>query len=102
MSTALVAGATGMLGRQIVFELGRDPEKWSSVNAFSRTQKEDYPENVTHKHLDLTSSAQGIAKDIGDIKGEYLFFAAYLQKDSEQENWDVNGCWNPSFDKAIY
>jgi hypothetical protein len=91
MSSAIVTGATGMLGRQIVFELGRNPEKWSTVNAFSRSQKEDYPKNVTHTHLDLTGSAKDIAKEIGDIKAEYLFFSAYLEKPSEQEAWDVNG-----------
>jgi NAD(P)-dependent dehydrogenase (short-subunit alcohol dehydrogenase family) len=91
MPAAIVTGATGMLGRQIVFELGRDPKQWSHVTALSRSQKEDYPENVAHNHLDLTSSAKGIAKELGNVKGEYLFFAAYLQKDSEQENWDVNG-----------
>lgn len=31
-----------------------------------------------------------MAKDLEKVSGEYLFFAAYLQKDSEQENWDVN------------
>lgn len=32
-----------------------------------------------------------MAKDLKDVRGEYVFFAAYLQKDSEQENWEVNG-----------
>jgi len=32
-----------------------------------------------------------MARQLGDIKAEYVFFAAYLQKDSDEENWDING-----------
>ena len=32
-----------------------------------------------------------MAKQLEGVEGEYLFFAAYLQKNSEQENYDVNG-----------
>lgn len=32
-----------------------------------------------------------MAKQLEGVEAEYLFFAAYLQKDTEQENWDVNG-----------
>ena len=61
------------------------------MHALSRSKKDTYPENVVHNHIDLTSSAEDMAKDLANVRGEYLFFAAYLQKDSEQENWDVNG-----------
>jgi hypothetical protein len=46
---------------------------------------------VKHTHIDLTGKAVEIAKELQGIHAEYLFFAAYLQKDTEQENWDVNG-----------
>jgi hypothetical protein len=49
---------------------------------------------VVHNHIDLTTSAEDMAKDLKDVRGEYVFFAAYLQKDSEQDNWDVNGRFN--------
>ena len=32
-----------------------------------------------------------MAEQLNGIEAEYVFFAAYLQKDTEQENWDVNG-----------
>lgn len=32
-----------------------------------------------------------MAKGLKGVEGEYVFFAAYLQKNTEQENWDVNG-----------
>jgi len=46
---------------------------------------------VVHHYIDLTSSADEMAKLLDGVEGEYVFFAAYLQKESEQENWDVNG-----------
>jgi hypothetical protein len=48
-----------------------------------------------HKHIDLLSSAEQMAKDLEGIDAEYIFFAAYLQKDTEQENWQVNGISTP-------
>lgn len=80
-----------MLGRQIVRKLGEDPSQWKTVHALSRSQKEDYPGNVQHNTIDLTADSDGMADILKGVSGEYIFFAAYLQKDSEQENWDVNG-----------
>ena len=91
MPSAIVTGATGILGREIVNELGQHPQQWPTVHALSRSKREKYPENVIHNHIDLNSSADGMTEDLQNVHGEYLFFAAYLQKDSEQENWDVNG-----------
>ncbi|KAM7201972.1 Iridoid synthase [Naviculisporaceae sp. PSN 640] len=87
-NTSIVVGATGILGREIVKELAKD---WKQVHALSRSKKDDYPSNVEHNYIDLTSSAEEMAKTLQGVEAEYIFFAAYLQKDSEQENWDVNG-----------
>lgn len=91
MPSAVVTGATGILGRQIVAELSKDPQTWPTVYALSRSKKEDYPENVIHNHIDLQSSAQDMAKDLEHVKPEYVFFAAYLAKDDEGEATKVNG-----------
>lgn len=32
-----------------------------------------------------------MANELKSVRGKYIFFTTYLQKDSEQENWDVNG-----------
>ena len=80
-----------MLGREIIIELGKQPQKWSTIHALSRSKKDDYPENVVHSHIDLTSSVDEMARELEGVSGEYLFFAAYLEKESEQEAWDVNG-----------
>ncbi|KAK3941967.1 Iridoid synthase [Diplogelasinospora grovesii] len=101
MASAIVTGATGILGREIVKELGRKPDQWKTVHALSRSKKDEYPSNVVHNHLDLTTSAEEIAKELQDVEGEYIFFAAYLQKDSEQGNWDVNGAMLENFLKAL-
>ncbi|KAE9968450.1 hypothetical protein EG328_007552 [Venturia inaequalis] len=101
MPAAIVTGATGILGREIVAELGRHADQWPTVHALSRSKKDTYPENVVHNHIDLTSTAEEMAEDLKTVHGEYLFFAAYLQKDTEQENWDVNGAMLDNFLKAL-
>ncbi|PGH28250.1 hypothetical protein AJ80_00141 [Polytolypa hystricis UAMH7299] len=91
MPSAIVTGATGILGREIVFELAKNPSQWSTIHALSRSKKADYPANVKHGRIDLTGDVNKMAKDLEGMEAEYVFFAAYLQQDTEQENWDVNG-----------
>jgi NAD(P)-dependent dehydrogenase (short-subunit alcohol dehydrogenase family) len=92
MPTAIVTGATGILGREIVAALGKD-KHWTKIHALSRRHKEKYPPTVQHDHIDLTASAQEIAKELKaqNVTGEYLFFAAYIAKPTEEEASDVNG-----------
>ncbi|KAK4697383.1 hypothetical protein P7C71_g677, partial [Lecanoromycetidae sp. Uapishka_2] len=101
MPSAIVTGATGILGREIVHALGKDPKQWETVHALSRSQKEKYPSNVKHDTIDLTGDAKQMAKQLEGVEAEYVFFAAYLQKDSEQENWDVNGAMLKNFLEAL-
>jgi hypothetical protein len=109
MPTATVVGATGasslflsfyvvltwimsgILGRQIVLELSKDPQTWSTIYALSRGKKESWPSNVEQVNIDLLSPVDELAKQIQGVDGDHLFFAAYLEKETEQENWDVNG-----------
>ena len=51
--------------------------------------------------MDLTQDAESMAKQLSGIEAEYVFFAAYLQKNSEQENWDVNGAMLKNFLDAL-
>lgn len=46
---------------------------------------------MVHSHIDLLTSADQMAKELQGVHPEYVFFAAYLQKNTEQENWQVNG-----------
>jgi nucleoside-diphosphate-sugar epimerase len=91
----------GILGREIVHALGKDQKQWSTIHAVSRAQKETYPPTVKHRHVDLTGSVNMIANELKGVEAEYLFFAAYIQKDSEQENWDVNGAILKNFLEAL-
>ena len=40
-------------------------------------------------------------KQLQGIEAEYVFFAAYLQKDTDQENWDVNSAILQNFLQAL-
>lgn len=91
MPTAVVVGATGIQGREIVSELSRHRQEWPTVHALSRSKKEEYAQTVVHHHVDLLSSPEDMAKDLKTVHASHVFFAAYIQKDTEQENWDVNG-----------
>lgn len=43
-----------------------------------------------------------MAKDLSSIQdAEYVFFSAYLQKDTEKDNWDVNGDMLQNFLHAL-
>ena len=92
---------TGILGREIVHALGKDPKQWQTVHALSRSQKEQYPSNVKHDTIDLTQDASGMAKQLRGVEAEYVFFAAYLQKNTDQENYDVNGAMLKNFLEAL-
>jgi len=101
MPSALVTGATGILGRAIVEALGQDKQTWPTVYALSRSQKLDFPDNVKSQHLDLLASAEDMAKELGNIQPEYVFFTAYLAKDSEEEATKVNGAMLENFLEAL-
>jgi hypothetical protein len=46
---------------------------------------------VHHSHINLLDSAEDMAKQLEGVEAQYVFFAAYLQKDTEEENWRTNG-----------
>lgn len=62
----------GILGREIVHALGKDPKQWQIVHALSRSQKEDYPSNVKHDTVNLTQNAKEMAKQLEGVEAEYL------------------------------
>ncbi|TDZ27552.1 Uncharacterized protein C8034_v009766 [Colletotrichum sidae] len=101
MSSAIVTGATGILGREIVSRLGKNQGEWKTVYALSRSKKDEYAPNVKHASIDLTASAEEMAENLKGVEAEYVFFSAYLQKETEQENWDVNGDMLQNFLAAL-
>lgn len=99
--TAIVTGATGILGREIVKELAKYPEQWSTIHALSRSKKDECPKNVVHNHIDLTGSAEEMAKQLKGVEADYVFFAAYLQQETEEDSTRVNGDMLDNFLKAL-
>ncbi|SCO76943.1 related to wound-inducible protein AWI 31 [Fusarium oxysporum] len=101
MSSAIVTGATGILGREIVKELCSRPEEWNTIYTMSRSKKDDFGPRVKHTHLDLTATAESMCDGLKNVEADYVFFAAYLQKDTDDENTRVNGDMLSAFCKAL-
>lgn len=91
----------GILGREIVSELGKDPKAWPNVYALSRSKKEDYPFNIKHTHLDLQGDPKQMAKELEHVDAEYVFFTAYLAQDDEDDATKVNGDMLQNFITAL-
>ncbi|KAH0432706.1 nad dependent epimerase dehydratase family protein [Colletotrichum camelliae] len=101
MPTAIVTGATGILGREIVRELSSKPEEWSKIYALSRSKKEDFTQNVIQSHLYLCATPEEMASELQGIEADYVFFAAYLEQDTEAKASKVNGDMLDAFLKAL-
>lgn len=67
----------------------------------SRSKKESFPPRVRHSHLDLTGSAEDMAKEMKDINADFVFFAAYLDAGNADENTRVNGDMFNNFLRAL-
>lgn len=81
----------GILGRAIVNHLAKDPSKWNTVFALSRSQSVKFPDGVIGRQVDLTATSAEIAEQLTDVEAEYLFFNAYFQKSSPHEEYETNG-----------
>ena len=49
----------------------------------------------------LPARADDIAKSLQGVNTDYVFFAAYLEKPEEQQNWEVNGDMLQAFLDAL-
>ncbi|KFA50874.1 hypothetical protein S40293_02453 [Stachybotrys chartarum IBT 40293] len=107
MSSAIVAGATGeksltgVLGREIVNQMGRDPQQWKNIYALSRSKKGEVAPNVQQLHINLNANADIITQQLRGIEAEYIFFAVYLAQNTEKANWRVNGDMLQNFLDAL-
>ncbi|GKZ38712.1 hypothetical protein AbraIFM66950_011148, partial [Aspergillus brasiliensis] len=86
MPTAIVTGATGILGREIITHLSSLPS-WTSIYALSRSKKFSYPAQVHHASIDLLASPNELASQLSsqNVSADYLFFTAYLQEGDEKD-----------------
>ncbi|KAI8157095.1 hypothetical protein KHU50_009647 [Colletotrichum sp. SAR 10_65] len=105
MRTIVLRGRFGsverILGREIVKELSSNPEEWSKIYALSRSKKEDFPKNVVQSHLDLCATPEEMARELQGVEADYVFFAAYLEQDTEAKASKVNGDMLDAFFKAL-
>jgi nucleoside-diphosphate-sugar epimerase len=101
IQSILYSHSLGILGSEIVSELSQHRQQWPTIHALSRSKKEDYADNVIHNHIDLQSSPDEMANDLKNVRGEYIFFAAYLAQDKEDDAWEVNGRMLSNFLTAL-
>ncbi|KAN0095648.1 hypothetical protein V8E51_016359 [Hyaloscypha variabilis] len=79
--TAIVTGANGISGSEIVDVLASSPERWETIYALSRKPPVNKNPHVKTIAADFLSSPEELAalfKKEG-IKADYIFFASYLQ-----------------------
>ncbi|KAI9150613.1 hypothetical protein HJFPF1_10388 [Paramyrothecium foliicola] len=101
MPSAIITGATGILGCKIFKELSSKPETWDTIYTVSRFQKEDFGDHVKHISLDSTAGAEKMASQLAGVSADYVLFTAYLQQDNEVEATRVNGDMLDAFCKAL-
>lgn len=100
MPTAIVTGATGMTGSAIVNALTNDPS-YHTVYTLSRSQQCPANPKLQHATLDLQASASDMAKSLSEVKGDIIFFCAYLARDDEAEAARVNKAMLQNFLDAL-
>lgn len=83
---ALIVGVTGISGQAIAKQLL--PAGWEVYGLSRRTA--GLPEGVKHISADLLD-AEGMKAALAGLKPEIVFMTAWIKKDSEAENIEVNG-----------
>ncbi|KAH8151661.1 uncharacterized protein LAJ45_04283 [Morchella importuna] len=110
MPTAIVTGATGINGLALIRTLSADPKTWTQIHAVSRSALSVstlFPANVQHVPLDLLGGVADIAKAlkqrINELSNDaiYVFFAAYLEQETEEKLSDVNGALLRNFLEGV-
>lgn len=80
--TAIVTGANGISGAEIVNVLAAAPERWSTIYAMSRRPPQSSNPRVKPIAADFLSSTPDenatLFKNEG-IKADYIFFTSYMQ-----------------------
>jgi hypothetical protein len=66
-------------------------DEWTTIHALARSQKETFSSKVVFDFIDLLGSVDDMAKQLENVRADYVFFSAYLQGSTEKEAWDLNG-----------
>ena len=62
-----------------------------TVQALVRSEREEYPSYIEHDYIDFTNDVEDWYDIQKSVRAGYDSTAAYLQKDTDQATWDVNG-----------
>ena len=82
---ALIAGVTGIAGQTVARQLVA--QGWDVYGLSQRNRA--VPDGVTHVQANLLD-AESVKKAVAGIKPEIVFMTAWIRKDSEVENVEVN------------
>ncbi|KAL2840654.1 hypothetical protein BJY01DRAFT_257282 [Aspergillus pseudoustus] len=104
MPSAIVTGATGITGSAIIHHLCKDPS-YGKIYSLSRSNPGYSSPKIQHATLDLQTSAEEMAKELGSSIGpggaEHVFFCAYLAREDPAELTRVNARMLSNFIQAL-
>ncbi|PYI00171.1 NAD(P)-binding protein [Aspergillus ellipticus CBS 707.79] len=100
MPSAIVTGATDITGSAIVHHLCKEPQH-RKIYSLSRSNPGYDSPKIQHATLDLQGSADEMAKELGGIEAEYVFFCAYLARDDPADATYVNAVMLRNFIQAL-
>ncbi len=84
--TALIVGASGIVGRNLALELNAAPEEW---NIFGLARRPIALEGVKPVPADLTSP-ESLASALAEMKPTHVFLSTWMRQSTEAENIRVN------------
>ncbi|RSL92659.1 hypothetical protein CDV31_015066 [Fusarium ambrosium] len=100
MTTAIVVGATGIVGRAIVEHLLKE-ESISTIFCLSRKSSGLVHAKIKHAFLDLRASGAEMAAGLSGIRAEYVYFSAYTAPSDPDEMFKVNNAMLENFLAAL-
>lgn len=83
--TAIVTGANGISGSEIVDVLTASPERWETIYAMSRrppTNKNPHVKTIASDFLSSTPQELAALFQEEGVKADYIFFTSYMQPPS--------------------
>lgn len=100
MTSAIVVGSTGIIGRAMVERLIKD-DSISTIYTLSRKSDGlDHPK-TRHARLDLRASASEMATALAQVQGEHVYFCAYTSLSDPAQTFSFNNAMLENFIEAL-
>ncbi|KAM5344275.1 hypothetical protein ACJ41O_012812 [Fusarium nematophilum] len=100
MPTAIVVGATGIVGQAIVDRLLQDGSISTVFTLSRKSSGIDHPK-IKHAFLDLHASATDMESGLARVRAEYVYFCAYTALANTVETVNVNNAMVMNFLAAL-